>query len=63
MPDRNARRVLAAAGELIAWWAALGALWLVYVSTVDVLEVSAGAVAAGVGAWAARAGRRAVGRG
>lgn len=54
------RAVLSAAGELLAWWAALALLWLVLISTVDTLERIVGAGCAAVGALLARAGRRAV---
>ncbi|PKW11575.1 hypothetical protein SAMN05428944_1203 [Streptomyces sp. 1222.5] len=54
------RTVLLAAGELLAWWAALALLWLVLVSTVDTLERIVGASCAALGALLARAGRRAV---
>ncbi|GHD88303.1 hypothetical protein GCM10010508_23800 [Streptomyces naganishii JCM 4654] len=47
-------------GEVLAWWAALLVLWLMLISTVSTLEWVVGACAAGVGALAARAGRRAV---
>ncbi|WP_373566837.1 hypothetical protein [Streptomyces griseicoloratus] len=46
--------------EVAAWWAALVALWLVFVSAVDPLEVAVGAGAAGMTALVARAARRAV---
>ncbi|MER6711168.1 MULTISPECIES: hypothetical protein [unclassified Streptomyces] len=42
--------------------AALAALWLVLVTTVDALEITVGAAAALLGALAARAARRAVTR-
>ncbi|MHC3467264.1 hypothetical protein ACYF6T_00980 [Streptomyces sp. 7R007] len=54
------RTALVAAGEFLLWWAALAALWLVLVSTVDTLELAVGAGAAAVGALAAGAARRAV---
>ena len=54
------RTTLLAAVEIVAWWAGLAALWLFLVSTVDPLELAVGAGAAGVGALAARAARRAV---
>ncbi|MGX4687980.1 hypothetical protein [Streptomyces sp. JNUCC 63] len=56
----NARTTLLAAGEILAWWAALVVLWLMLISTVYTLEWVVGACAAGVGALVARAGRRAV---
>ncbi|WP_181806741.1 hypothetical protein [Streptomyces shenzhenensis] len=56
------RTALAAAAELLAWWAGLVLLWLVLVSTVDTLERIVGASAAAVGALLARAGRRSVTR-
>lgn len=54
------RAALLAAGELLAWWAALALLWLVLISTVDTLERIVGASCAAAGALLARAGRRAV---
>jgi hypothetical protein len=54
------RATLLAAAELAVWWTALAALWLVFVSAVDTLELAVGAGAAAVGALAARAARRAV---
>ncbi|WP_251096042.1 hypothetical protein [Streptomyces sp. Caat 7-52] len=54
------RSVLLAAGELLAWWAALALLWLVLISSVDSLERIVGASCAAVGAMVARLGRRAV---
>lgn len=56
----NRRRTFLAVAEVAAWWAALGALWLVFVSSVDPLELAVGAGAAGVAALAARGARRAV---
>ncbi|WP_129305232.1 hypothetical protein [Streptomyces sp. L2] len=61
MSGRTApRAVLLAAGELLAWWAVLLLLWLVFISSVYTLEWVVGASAAAVGALLARAGRRAV---
>ncbi|MFF5013259.1 MULTISPECIES: hypothetical protein [unclassified Streptomyces] len=57
MTRRTAFLVL---GELLAWWAGLALLWLVFISSVDTLERIVGASAAAVGALLARAGRRAV---
>ncbi|MFF4112845.1 hypothetical protein [Streptomyces sp. NPDC001714] len=54
------RTAVVAAAELLAWWAGLALLWLVFISTVDTLERIVGASAAAVGALVARAGRRAV---
>ncbi|MEU2060519.1 hypothetical protein [Streptomyces sp. NPDC013455] len=54
------RAVLLAVGELLAWWAALALLWLVFVTTVDTLERIVGGACAAAGAVLARAGRRAV---
>ncbi|MFI9232760.1 hypothetical protein [Streptomyces rimosus] len=45
--------------ELTVWWAALTGLWLVLVSSLDTLEYLVGAAAALLGAFAARAARRA----
>lgn len=56
------RTVLAAIGELAAWWAGLALLWLVLISSVQPLETAVGAGAAALGALAARAARRAVGK-
>ncbi|KUN74763.1 hypothetical protein AQJ46_04345 [Streptomyces canus] len=56
----NGRTTLLATAELLGWWAALAVLWLVFVSTVDSLELAVGAGAACLGALAARAARRAV---
>ncbi|MBC2902356.1 hypothetical protein [Streptomyces cupreus] len=54
------RRTVLALAEFLIWWAALLALWLVLVSAVDTLELAVGAGAAGLGALAATAARRAV---
>ncbi|MEU3841300.1 hypothetical protein AB0E88_14865 [Streptomyces sp. NPDC028635] len=54
------RTALGAAGELLAWWAALAVLWLMLISAVYPLEFAVGGGAAAVGAVAARAARRAV---
>jgi hypothetical protein len=51
---------LRASVEVTAWWAALFALWLVLISTVDPLELLVGAAVTLPAALAARAGRRAV---
>ncbi|MET8245131.1 hypothetical protein ABZV31_12390 [Streptomyces sp. NPDC005202] len=56
----NRRTALLAVGEVLAWWAVLTLLWLVFISAADTLELAVGAGAAGVGALAARAARRAV---
>ncbi|MFF7171214.1 hypothetical protein ACIP8U_04145 [Streptomyces pseudovenezuelae] len=56
----NGRTTLLATAELFGWWAALGVLWLVFISTVDTLELAIGAAVACLGALAARAARRAV---
>jgi hypothetical protein len=56
----NRRTTLLAVAEVPLWWAALTALWLVFVTTVDPLELAVGAGAALLGALAARAARRAV---
>ncbi|MFE0254131.1 hypothetical protein [Streptomyces sp. NPDC059010] len=61
MNRRTALLVAAeSAAEFLAWWAALAALWLVLISTVDALELTVGAGVAGVAALAAVAARRAV---
>ncbi|WP_223735924.1 hypothetical protein [Streptomyces purpurogeneiscleroticus] len=46
--------------EVAVWWAALFALWLFLISTVDALELLVGAAVSLVGAAAAAAARRAV---
>ncbi|MEV5597761.1 hypothetical protein [Streptomyces sp. NPDC052496] len=48
-----------AAVELAVWWTVLAALWLVFISSPDLLECLVGAAAALLGACAARAARRA----
>ncbi|MFD5743071.1 hypothetical protein ACFXJM_15055 [Streptomyces massasporeus] len=58
----NRPATLLAVAEVPLWWAALTALWLVLVSTVDPLELALGAGASLFGALAARAARRAVAR-
>ncbi|WP_328773374.1 hypothetical protein [Streptomyces sp. NBC_00286] len=52
--------LIRALSEVLAWWADLTVLWLVFITTVDTLELVVGAGAALVGAVAARAARRAV---
>ncbi len=47
----------AAVGELAAWWTVLIALYLVFISTVTVLEFAVGAAGAALAAVAARAVR------
>ncbi|MBC2875480.1 hypothetical protein H7K43_10480 [Streptomyces sp. TYQ1024] len=60
MPDKGrAAAVAVAAAETLGWWAGLTLLWVVLISSVDVLEAGVGAGAAAAGAWAARAARRA----
>ncbi|MFJ4628300.1 hypothetical protein [Streptomyces sp. NPDC088847] len=49
----NRRTTLLGAGEILAWWAALALLWLVFISAVNTLELVVGASAALVGAFAA----------
>lgn len=46
--------------EVAVWWAALLALWLTLISTVDALEVLVGAAVSLLGGLAAAAARRAV---
>jgi hypothetical protein len=53
--------VIRAIGEVVAWWAGLMLLWVVFISSVDTLEALVGGGVALVGALAARAARRAVG--
>lgn len=53
---------LGAGAEFLAWWAVLVVLWLVLVSTVDVLELVVGVCCAAAGALAATAARRAARR-
>ncbi|QKG19061.1 hypothetical protein [Actinomadura verrucosospora] len=48
------------AAEPLAWWAALFALYLSLISTIDIIEITVGAVVAAFGAAAATAGRRAL---
>ncbi|WP_316741753.1 hypothetical protein [Streptomyces sp. MK7] len=50
---------LLAVREVPAWWAALVALRLMPIGTVDTLEWVVGVCAAGAGVLVARAGRRA----
>ncbi|MGW6057928.1 hypothetical protein [Streptomyces sp. NPDC055189] len=50
-----------AAAELLCWWAALVALWIVLIGGVDVLEVAVGVSCGLAGASAATAARRAAG--
>ncbi|MET7606194.1 hypothetical protein ABZU45_27940 [Streptomyces avermitilis] len=57
----NPRTALGAGLEVLAWWAVLALLWLVFISAVDTLELIVGASAACVGAVAARGARRAMG--
>jgi hypothetical protein len=52
------RTASTAAREVLLWWAALMVLWLVFITTVDVLEIAVGAGAALVGSLVARAARR-----
>jgi hypothetical protein len=56
----NRRTTLLGAAEILAWWAALALLWLVFISAVDALELVVGTSAALVGAFAAWGTRRAV---
>lgn len=62
---RRGAKGLRALPEVVAWWVALTGLWLMLISTVDVVEAAVGALAAvpaAVGARAARlAARREVG--
>ncbi|MFI8992846.1 hypothetical protein [Streptomyces sp. NPDC053542] len=46
--------------EVAVWWAALFALWLFLISTVDALEILVGGLVSLAGAAAAAAARRAV---
>ncbi|MEV4038495.1 hypothetical protein [Streptomyces umbrinus] len=50
----------ALSAELLVWWFSLSVLWLVLISTVDALDVLAGAVCALLAAVLAVATRRAV---
>ncbi|AEW94348.1 MULTISPECIES: hypothetical protein [Streptomycetaceae] len=54
------RRDVRAVAEVAGWWAGLLVLWLMLISTVDVLETAIGAVAALLGAVSAYVARRAV---
>lgn len=56
----NRRTTLLGAAEILAWWAALALLWLVFISAVDALELVVGTSAALVGAFAAWGTRWAV---
>ncbi|UXX96727.1 hypothetical protein N7U49_42260 [Streptomyces sp. AD2-2] len=56
----NRRTTLLGVGEVLAWWAVLALMWLVFISAVDTLELVVGASAALVGAFAAWGTRRAV---
>ncbi|MEV0473097.1 hypothetical protein [Streptomyces prunicolor] len=56
----NGRTTLLGVAEVLAWWAVLALLWLVFISAVDTLELVVGALAALVGAFAAWGTRRAV---
>ncbi|MFG2784731.1 hypothetical protein ACGFY7_43755 [Streptomyces prunicolor] len=56
----NRRTTLLGAAEILAWWAALALLWLVFISAVNTLELVVGASAALVGALAAWGTHRAV---
>ncbi|KPI15259.1 hypothetical protein OK006_3132 [Actinobacteria bacterium OK006] len=58
----NRRTTLLDAGEILAWWAALTVLWLVFISAVTTLELVVGTSAALVAAVAAWGARRTVGR-
>jgi hypothetical protein len=58
----NRRTTLLDAGEILAWWAVLALLWLVFISAVTTLELFVGATAALVAAVAAWGVRRAVSR-
>lgn len=61
MTRRSTRLAVSlAVAEVLAWWVALGGLWLAFISAVDTLELAVGAGAAGVAALGARAARRAV---
>jgi len=56
----NRRTTLLGVAEVLAWWAVLALLWLVFISTVNTLELVVGASAALIGAFAAWGTRRAV---
>ncbi|MEV6500811.1 hypothetical protein [Streptomyces prunicolor] len=56
----NRRTTLLGVAEVLAWWAVLALLWLVFVSAVNTLEIVVGASAALIGAFAAWGARRAV---
>ncbi|WP_420310406.1 hypothetical protein ACOB87_11085 [Streptomyces sp. YS-B37] len=56
----NRRTTLLGVAEVVAWWAVLALLWLVFVSAVNTLEIVVGASAALIGAFAAWGARRAV---
>lgn len=56
----NRRTTLLGAAEILAWWAVLALLWLVFISAVDALELVVGTSAALIGAFATWGARRAV---
>ncbi|MEW2398862.1 hypothetical protein [Streptomyces sp. NPDC046862] len=56
----NRRTALLTALGFLGWWALLAALWLVFISTVDPLELLVGGAVAGVGTASAWGARRAV---
>ncbi|MFE2571476.1 hypothetical protein [Streptomyces mirabilis] len=58
----NRRTTLLDAGEILAWWAVLALLWLVFISAVTTLELVVGTSAALVAAVAAWGARRAASR-
>ncbi|MEV4434848.1 hypothetical protein [Streptomyces sp. NPDC049555] len=51
--------MLAAAAEILGWWAGLTALWAVLISSLDPLDLAIGAAASLLAAAAARGARRA----
>jgi multisubunit Na+/H+ antiporter MnhE subunit len=56
----NRRTTLLGVAEVLAWWALLALLWLVFIRAVDPRELVMGALAALIGAFAAWGTRRAV---
>ncbi|MEV0738531.1 hypothetical protein AB0I51_21760 [Streptomyces sp. NPDC050549] len=56
----NRRTTLLGVAEILAWWAVLALLWLVFISAVNTPELVVGASTALVGACAAWGTRRAV---
>lgn len=56
----NRRTTLLGVAEVLAWWAVLALLWLVFISAAEIRQFVLGASAALIGAFAAWGTRRAV---